>query len=99
MPDFRSTCIQCNCILQNQPKMRRMQEHGRSSVSPLIGPTVLRVLLALLQGMAICLTWHLWEVRTTEGDAPNLPLIDAAWMDRLQFGWGWLLLISLVFAV
>jgi hypothetical protein len=52
-----------------------------------------------MQALAIGLTWHVWQVRTSEGDAPNLPLIDAVWFDRMQFGFGWPLLVSLMVAV
>ncbi|MDX1944821.1 MAG: hypothetical protein SFU86_05380 [Pirellulaceae bacterium] len=57
----------------------------------------LRLLLAVCQGVAIGLTWSLWQVRT--GRPPNLPLIDAGWVDALQFGFGWPLLATLVLAV
>ena len=52
-----------------------------------------------MQALAIGLTWHLWQVRTAAGDAPNLPLLNSAWVDRLQFSFGWPLLLSLVAAV
>lgn len=66
---------------------------------PLFGVAELRVLLALMQAMAIGLTWQLWQVRTAAGDAPNLPVLDAGWVQQLQFSFGWLLLASLVLAV
>jgi len=66
---------------------------------PPFGPAELRVLLALMQALAIGLTWHLWQVRTAAGDAPNLPLIESGWIQHMQFGFGWPLLLSLVLAV
>src|SRR5262245_496372 len=63
--------------------------------SPLQGLAALRVILVLSQAMAIGLTWQLWQVRTGSGDAPNLPIVDANWMDAIQFNFGWLLLASL----
>jgi hypothetical protein len=66
---------------------------------PLFGAAELRILLALMQALAIGLTWQLWQVRTVAGDAPNLPVFDARWVQHVQFGFGWLLLASLVLAV
>jgi hypothetical protein len=76
-----------------------VENRSQHSAAPPFGPTELRVFLALMQALAIGMTWHLWQVRTAEGDAPNLPLVDAAWIDRLQFGLGWPLLISLMVAI
>jgi hypothetical protein len=70
-----------------------------SSRSPPFGPAELRMLLVLMQALAIVLTWHLWQVRTAVGDAPNLPVIDAHWVELVQFGFGWPLLASLVLAL
>lgn len=79
--------------------MRRVERRPQPTGTPLFGATELRVFLALMQALAIGLTWHLWQVRTSQGDAPNLPMIDAAGIDRMQIGFGWPLLISLVVVV
>lgn len=79
--------------------MSRVKERPQPSGTPLFGSTELRVLLVLMQALAIGLTWHLWQVRTADRDAPNLPLIDAGWVDSVQFGFGWPLLVSLLLAV
>ena len=76
-----------------------MDDRRQLSGTPIFGPIELRVFLVLMQALAIGLTWHLWQVRTAAGDAPNLPWIDAAWMDRVQIGFGWPLLVSLVLVV
>jgi len=80
--------------------MRRVSDPKKSVRStPPFGPTELRVLLALMQALAIGLTWHLWQVRTAAGDAPNLPIIESAWIRHIQIGFGWPLMLSLVLAV
>ena len=56
----------------------------------------LRLVFAGCQGAAIWLTWNLWQVRPHS--PPNLPLIDAAWVDGMQINFGWPLLASLVLA-
>lgn len=66
---------------------------------PPIGPSELRILLVLMQALAIGLTWHLWQVRTAAGDAPNLPLIESNWVRHIQLSFGWPLLVSLALAV
>lgn len=61
--------------------------------------SLLRGALVACQAAAIGLTWSLWQVRAASDGAPNLPLIDAAWVDRLQLSMGWPLLASLALAV
>src|SRR5262245_23276833 len=59
---------------------------------------ILRVWLAGCQAIAIWLTWHLWQARGP-GLAPNLPLVEAGWIDACQMNLAWPLLLSLVLAV
>jgi hypothetical protein len=58
---------------------------------------LLRLVIAGCQAAAIGLTWNLWQARAA--GPPNLPIIDAAWIDGRQEGFGWLLLASLALAI
>lgn len=59
---------------------------------------LLRLMIIVCQGATIVVTWHLWEARTGPGQPPNLPVIEAAAIDRLQFDCGWPLLATLALA-
>lgn len=55
----------------------------------------LRLVLVACQAAAICLTRELWRGRSVAGDAPNLPIFDAIWIDAAQLNFLWPLLASL----
>ena len=60
---------------------------------------LLRLLIAACQATGLLLTWPLWQVRSGATTPPNLPLFDAALLDRLQVPFGESLLLTLVVAL
>jgi hypothetical protein len=58
-------------------------------------PISLRVLLAICQLAAICLTRDLWRGRSGTGEAPNLPLFEGLEFAASRIDFFWPLLVSL----
>ena len=65
---------------------------------PLPDRWLLRLMIIACQGATIWVTWHLWQARMGFDQPPNLPVVEAAAIDRLQFDCGWALLATLVLA-
>jgi hypothetical protein len=57
--------------------------------------TALRLVLVVCQGAAIGLTRELWRGRSAAGEAPNLPIVEAIWIDAAQLDFFWPLLATL----
>jgi hypothetical protein len=60
---------------------------------------LVRLLVTACQATGLLLTWPLWQVRSGATTPPNLPLFDAALLDRLQVPFGESLLLTLVVAL